>query len=202
MYIWVIYAMPYKYVPKEVKVKLTKMRIIAFAIAVIIITIFIASLPYITEWYNSLQPITRVTYKGIIIEFRDDLRSARKIEVYPNESYLKSIFLNKSVNEVIIGVLNSTNQTGVIGVEVWEISFKLSLFYSLNGLKVRLRGEQIEKYTDLVGNSTNPVIIIIPPAIANETLVRVENYTVFISGKTLKDLDLATIKFIAVVLGI
>jgi hypothetical protein len=194
--------MAYKYVPKEVKIKLTKMRIIAFAIAVIIITIFIASLPYITEWYNSLQPITRVTYKGIIIEFRDDLRSARKIEVYPNESHLKSIFLNKSVNEVIIGVLNSTNQTGVIGVEVWEISFKLSLFYSLNGLKVRLRGEQIEKCTDLVGNSTNPVIIIIPPAIANETLVKAENYTVFISGKTLKDLDLATIKFISVVLGI
>jgi hypothetical protein len=194
--------MAYKYVPKEVKIKLTKMKIIAFAIVAIIITIFIASLPYITEWYNSLQPITRVTYNGIIIEFRDDLRSARKIEVYPNESYLKSIFLNKSVNEVIIGVLNSTNQTGAIGVEVWEISFKLSLFYSLNGLKVRLRGEQIEKYTDLVGNSTHPVIIIIPPAIANDTLVKAENYTVFISGKTLKDLDLATIKFISVVLGI
>jgi hypothetical protein len=133
MYVWVIYSMAYKYVPKEVRIKLTKMKIIAFAIAAIIITIFIASLPYITEWYNSLQPITRVTYKGIIIEFRDDLRSARKIEVYPNESYLRSIFLNKSVNEVIIGVLNSTNQTGAIGVEVWEISFKLSLFYSLNG---------------------------------------------------------------------
>jgi hypothetical protein len=194
--------MTYKYVPKEVKIKLTKMKIIAFAIAAIIITIFIASLPYITEWYNSLQPITRATYKGIIIEFRNDLRLARKIEVYPNESYLRSIFLNKSVNEVIIGVLNSTNQTGVIGVEVWEISFKLSLFYSLNGLKVRIRGEQIEKYTDLVGNSTHPVIIIIPPAIANETLVKAENYTIFISGKTLKDLDLATIKFISIVLGL
>jgi hypothetical protein len=194
--------MAYKYVPKEVKIKLTKMKIIAFAIVAIALTIFIAALPYITEWYNSLQPITRVTYNGIIIKFRDDLKSARKVEVYPNESYLKSIFLNNSINEVIIGVLNSTNQTGIIGVEVWEISFKLSLFYSLNGLKVRLRGEQIEKYTDLVGNSTNPVIIIIPPAIANETLVKAENYTVFISGKTLKDLDLATIKFIAVVLGI
>jgi hypothetical protein len=33
-------------------------------------------------------------------------------------------------------------------------------------------------------------------------LVKAENYTIFISGKTLKDLDLATIKFIAIVLGI
>jgi hypothetical protein len=98
--------------------------------------------------------------------------------------------------------LNFTNETNVIGVEAVEITFKLSSFYSIAALPVVIKGKEIGSFYEISGNSTHPVIIIIPPAIANETLVRAENYTVFISGKTLKDLDLATIKFISVVLGI
>jgi hypothetical protein len=139
---------------------------------------------------------------GVPMKFREDIRLAKNIEVYPNETYLKSIFRSKEIKGITIGILNFTNQTNIIGVEAVEITFKLSSFYSIAALPVVIKGKEIESFYEISGNSTNPVIIIIPPAIANETLVRVENYTVFISGKTLKDLDLATIKFISVVLGI
>jgi hypothetical protein len=194
--------MAYKYVPKEVKIKLTKMKIIAFAIAAIVLTFLYVYYPYLQKWYQSTQPLTEINYFGVPMKFREDIRLAKNIEVYPNETYLKSIFRSREIKGITIGVLNFTNETNIIGVEAVEITFKLSSFYSISGLPVAIKGKEIGSLYEISGNSTNPVIIIIPPSIANETLVKAENYTVFISGKTLKDLDLATIKFIAIVLGI
>ena len=194
--------MAYKYVPKEVKIKLTKMKIIAFATVAILLTFLYVYYPYLQKWYQSTQPLTEINYFGVPMKFREDIRLAKNIEVYPNETYLKSIFRSREIKGITIGVLNFTNETNIIGVEAVEITFKLSSFYSIAGLPVAIKGKEIGSLYEISGNSTNPVIIIIPPSIANETLVKAENYTVFISGKTLKDLDLATIKFIAIVLGI
>jgi len=194
--------MAYKYVPKEVRIKLTKMKIIAIVMITLVLTILYFSYPYLKEWYLSMKPITEINYFGVPMKFREDIRLARSIEVYPNETYVKSIFRSKELKSVTIGILNYTNQTNIIGVEAVEITFKLSSFYSLASMPVIIKGKEIGSISEIIGNSTNPVIIIIPPSIANETLVRVENYTVFISGKTLKELDLATIKFITLVLGI
>ena len=194
--------MAYKYVPKEVRVKLTKMKIIAIVMITLVLTILYFSYPYLKEWYLSMKPITEINYFGVPMKFREDIRLARSIEVYPNETYVKSIFRSKELKSVTIGILNYTNQTNIIGVEAVEITFKLSSFYSLASMPVIIKGKEIGSISEIIGNSTNPVIIIIPPSIANETLVRVENYTVFISGKTLKELDLATIKFITLILGI
>jgi len=194
--------MAYKYVPKEVRIKLTKMKIIAIVMITLVLTILYFSYPYLKEWYLSMKPITEINYFGVPMKFREDIRLARSIEVYPNETYVKSIFRSKELKSVTIGILNYTNQTNIIGVEAVEITFKLSSFYSLASMPVIIKGKEIGGISEIIGNSTNPVIIIIPPSIANETLVRVENYTVFISGKTLKELDLATIKFITLVLGI
>ena len=194
--------MSYKYVPKEVRIKITKMKIIAFAIIAIVLTVLYISYPYLQKWYQSTQPITEINYFGVPMKFREDIRLAKNIEVYPNETYLKSIFRSREIKGITIGILNFTNETNIIGVEAVEITFKLSSFYSIAALPVVIKGKEIGSFYEISGNSTNPVIIIIPPAIANETLVKAENYTIFISGRTLKDLDLATIKFIAVVLGI
>ncbi len=194
--------MVYKHVPKEVKIKLTKMKIITILTIAIVLTILYFSYPYLREWYLSKQPITEINYFGVPMKFREDIRLARNIEVYPNETYVKAIFRSKELNGITIGILNHTNQTNIIGVEAVEITFKLSSFYSLASMPVIIKGKEIGNISEISGNSTNPVIIIIPPSIADETLVRVENYTVFISGKTLKELDLATIKFITIILGI
>jgi hypothetical protein len=194
--------MTYRRVPREVRIKLTRMRIILFLIVVAFIAIIYLSYPHLQKWYQSTKPMTEINYFGVPMRFREDVRLAKNIEVYPNETYIKSIFRSREINGITIGILNFTNETNIIGVEAVEITFKLSSFYSLASLPVAIKGKEIGSLYEISGNSTNPVIIIIPPTIANETLVRAENYTVFISGKTLKDLDLATIKFISVVLGI
>jgi len=194
--------MTYKYVPKEVRIKLTKMKIIAFAIITIASTILYISLPYLKDWYQSTRPLTEINYFGVPMKFREDIRLARDIAVYPNETYIKSIFRNSIIKGIKIGILNYTNETNLIGIEAVEITFKLSTFYSLASMKVAIKGKEIGSLYEIEGNLTNPLIIIIPPSIANETSVRAENYTVFISGKSLKELDLATIKFMAIVLGI
>jgi len=194
--------MTYKYVPKEVRIKLTKMKIIAFAIIAITLTILYVSLPYLQNWYQSKRPLTEINYFGVPMKFREDIRLARNVTVYPNETYIKSIFRNKNIERITIGILNYTNETNVIGVEAVEITFKLSTFYSLVPMKVAIKGKEIGSIYEIEGNETNPLIIIIPPSIANETSVKAEDYTVFISGKSLKELDLATIKFMVIALGI
>jgi hypothetical protein len=194
--------MTYNYIQKEVRIKLTRMRIILFVMVVVFLVIIYLSYPYLQKWYQSTKPITEINYFGVPMKFREDVRLAKNIEVYPNETYIKSIFRSREIEGITIGILNFTNQTNIIGVEAVEITFKLSSFYSIVALPVVIKGKEIGSFYEISGNSTNPVIIIIPPAIANETLVKAENYTIFISGKTLKDLDLATIKFIAVVLGL
>lgn len=194
--------MSYKYRPKEIRIKLTKMRLILLCTLIILGSVFIAFLPNIRSWYLSLQPIRKINYHGVPMEFREDLKLAKKISVIPNEESVKRIFWSDSIDRVTIAVLNTTNETSLIGVEAYEITFKLSTFYTLMNARTEIKGKEVSFVSEVRGNSTNPVIYIIPPVIANETLVKVENYTVYISGKTLKDLDLATIKFLMIVLGI
>jgi len=194
--------MHYRYKPKEVRIKLTKMKLIIFAIVVIITTILYSTFPYLQEWYKSTQPITEINYFGVPMKFREDIRLSKNIIVYPNETYIKTIFRSKNVSSITIGILNFTNETNIIGVEAVEITLKLSSFYSLASMRVAIKGKEIGSIDEIDGSPVNPVIIIIPPSVSNETSVRVKNYTVLISGKTMKELDLATIRFISIVLGI
>ena len=198
--------MSYSCKSKEIRIRIKSKSVKAIILVAILLAVV---LYFVINHFDSIQklyvesrPIFEIKYHGIPMKFREDIRLAKNIEVYPNETYLKSIFRNKEIRGVTIGILNYTNQTNIIGVESVEITFKLSSFYSLASIPVIIKGKEIGSLSEISGNSTNPVIIIIPPSIANETLVRVENYTVFISGKSLKELDLATIKFIALVLGI
>ncbi|MEM4511662.1 MAG: hypothetical protein QXI09_00440 [Candidatus Aenigmatarchaeota archaeon] len=187
---------------EDVKISLDIKKIILISVLIFALFIIDFCLPQIYSWYKSLQPVTKIVYFNIPMEFRADLRLAKNIEVYPNEEIIKDVFWNKNLNRITIAILNTTNETHYIGVEAYEITFKLVSFYTLNGLSVEVKGKEVSDILELKGNSTNPVIYIIPPAIANETLVRLENYTVFISGRSLRELDLATTKFIMTVLGI
>ncbi len=194
--------MSYKYVPKEVRIKLTRKRIfLVLTIIAFIFSLYLA-LTYLIQLYESSKPLKRITYMGVPMEFREDIRLAKNIEVYPDESFIKSIFWGRELKEITIGVLNYTNETNLIGVEAVEITFKLSSFYTLMNMKVSIKGKEIGSIEEIRGNSTHPAIVIVPPSIANETAVRLEDYKLIISGKSIKELDLATIKFILLVLGI
>jgi hypothetical protein len=60
----------------------------------------------------------------------------------------------------------------------------------------------VEEYANLPGKIQNPIIALVHPKYANETAVRNEGHVTYISGTNYKDFDLATIRFLMVVLGI
>ncbi|MEM5815285.1 MAG: hypothetical protein QXD89_02245 [Candidatus Aenigmatarchaeota archaeon] len=194
--------MSYKYKPKEVRIKVTKQRLLIFSVIILLFFILVAFYPNIVSWYSSFQPLKEISYFNIQMKFREDLKAAKNIAVYPDEDSIKKVFWRENIKGIFLGILNSTNQTNFIGVEAYEITFKLSSFYTLNGLSIEIKGREIARIDELKGNYTHPVILIIPPVIANETAVRLQNYTVYVSGKSLKELDLSTIKFLMIVLNI
>ena len=194
--------MAYEYKSKEVRVKLTKMKLILVSALIISLALIYSFYPNILNWYRSLSPLKEINYYGVPMTFRQDLRLASNVTVYPNEQYIRSIFLNKNISQITLAVLNYTNQTNYIGVEAYEITFKLASFYTLVNLPVKIKGKEVSKINEIVGNYTNPVVYIIPPILSNGTYVKAENYTVYVYGRSLRELDLATIKLISIVLGI
>lgn len=183
-----------------VKIRLTKERLIALSVFILTSIAIILLYPHLYSLYKSTQPIKKIVYFNVPMEFREDLRLAKNISVIPNEDSIRRIFWNRGLKKITIAVLNSTNQTSLIGVEAYEITFKLTTFYTIKRMNVEIKGREISEVYEISGDSSNPVIVIIPPELANETSVRVEDYNVYISGKSLKELDLATIKFIMTVL--
>lgn len=183
-----------------VKIRLTKERLIALSVFILTSIAIILLYPHLYSLYKSTQPIKKIVYFNVPMEFREDLRLAKNISVIPNEDSIRRIFWNRGLKKITIAVLNSTNQTSLIGVEAYEITFKLTTFYTIKRMNVEIKGREISEVYEISGDSSNPVIVIIPPELANETSVRVEDYNVYISGKSLKELDLATIKFIMIVL--
>lgn len=183
-----------------VKIRLTKERLIALSVFILTSIAIILLYPHLYSLYKSTQPIKKIVYFNVPMEFREDLRLAKNISVIPNEDSIRRIFWNRGLKKITIAILNSTNQTSLIGVEAYEITFKLTTFYTIKRMNVEIKGREISEAHEISGDSSNPVIVIIPPELANETSVRVEDYNVYISGKSLKELDLATIKFIMTVL--
>lgn len=186
----------YKYTPKKVKIKVTKLKIIAFLIAAISFCVVYLEYPAI---YKTLVPIKQINYYGVPLVFRQDLKQASTIPVYPNENALK-IFYDPKIKTIYIAFRNTT-QNSLVEVEAYEISYKLKIFYLLAKHPITIKGINVTSYK-INGNSTSPVIVLIPPVDANETAVKVSSYTIYIGGKNLHDFDLATEKFLMVVLGI
>ena len=167
-------------------------------------------------YYRFYQPITMIDYKGTVIAFRADMREAAKIPVYPGESELYRDTMHQLVQNVTI-VFKDAGSDGnpYYIVEEVEIVNKMKLAYMLTfGTTDPNTGEvtpamspgfdamEVGSYENLPGKIQNPIIAIVHPKFANETSVRNDGHVTFISGTDLHQLDLATVKFLMVELGI
>ncbi|TAL46732.1 hypothetical protein EPN87_04470 [archaeon] len=178
----------------DVEVKISTKRI-AFSITIIIIAIaFYFFYPYIVY---QLSPITSYDYYGTHLDFRSDLKEAQKVAVYPDESMIVSTVFAPFMTNLTISFQN-TSQNNLVGVEAYEVAYKMKTAYiALN------RNINITSHLGAVqGSESNPVVILVPPMLANETSVRVSGFTITISGKTQREFDLATDKFLMVAMGI
>jgi len=195
----------------QIRLEPGRARKVAIALAVVAL---LASAAYV--YYRFFQPITMIDYKGTVLAFRTDLREAAKVPVYPGESELYRDTMHQLVQNVTI-VFKDAGSDGnpYYIVEEVEIVNKMKLAYMLTfGTTDPNTGEvtpamspgfdamEVGSYENLPGKIQNPIIAIVHPKFANETSVRNDGHVTFISGTDLHQLDLATVKFLMVELGI
>jgi hypothetical protein len=94
----------------------------------------------------------------------------------------------------------NTSQNNLVGVEAYEIAYKMRTAYLALNRNINITPRLAD--STAYGTQENPVVFLVPPILANETSVRVTNFTVVISARTPKEFDLATDKFLMVAMGI
>ena len=173
-------------------------------ILVLLVGIGIAGFAY----YQSLpKEITRYNFYGTELEFRNDLRAAENVSVYPDkESVLHKVWdpdISK-VNIVYVPTANSSDENSIIALNTFEIRFKLDVAYrnpNFNWIN-EFTSTELKSFDDIEQRNDTLVIAIVRPSLADETAVELDGHVVYVKGKSPEDLDLATIKFLMVALNI
>ena len=187
----------------KIKIKLSKNILIIAAILVIIVSSIFYSMFFVP------RPLKTWNYKGLVLTFRSDLREANKVPVYPGETQVYLDTMHPLVKNVTIAY-KDVGEYGYYATEAFEITYKMRLAYmnlvgSEEGSTFQVPPfdvESVEQYAHLPGKIQNPIIALVHPIYANETAVRNEGHVTYISGETCDELDLATTKFLMIVLGI
>jgi hypothetical protein len=191
--------MGYKYRPgsEGVKVSLTRSQ------AIILITVLVATLAIIYVYIITKppQPITTVEYYGNMLTFRENLIEANNITVSPSDKAISDAMTNSRIENITI-VFKNTTDLSYTAVQAFEITYKLRIQHLVNNRDIAISAKEVDSLDNITGTAENPMIVLIPPSIANDTYVALTDNTVRISGKTYKDYNLATIKFLIVTLGI
>lgn len=203
---------------EKIRVKINKKQIALFlAIFGVIVAGALGYLAYI----EYLQPVMSVEFNGETLAFREDLRQAQNVEVIPSEEALRSqmdkppnvigpsgqIIVRKPLRNVTIVFKSVSSETmGWYTVQVSEIIKKMTALYKGKyNVDVNFAIAETENYDELRGSNTAPIIALVHPQIANGTFVEVDgdrNVVTISGGDSLRDFDLATIKFLMTTLGI
>ncbi len=195
-----------------VKVKLSK-TLMSNVLVILTVAIVIATLIIVYNRY--FRPIERWQYKDVNMVFRRDLRKADEVSVYPDKATIHDNFMNANVKEVTILFKDAgAGENAYYILQEIELINKMTYAYIYlfdaqlpNGgynsdLIPKFKAMEVSSYENITGSAENPTIVLIHPIYANETTVRTDGYVTYISGETYKDFDLATIKFLMVILDI
>lgn len=170
---------------------------------------------------QNFAPVTVADFEGTPVQFRTDLREAQKVDVLPSEDALRAqivkppkvegpngqFILRSPLKGAIITfkpVDSGTN--GWYSVQVTEIIKKLTILYQ--GKYDRAIGfnvTEVQEYGQVEGDNLIPVIELVHPDYADGTFVSVDsdrNVITISGGDSLRDFDLATVRFMTVALGI
>jgi len=178
------------------RVRLTNKKLALIAIVVLSALVLI-------YWFRS-SPTSHIVYvynyKGQLIYFRANLTEAFNVPVYPSEKALFDAVMNERVKRINIVFVNSSDNS-LVAVNGFEVSSKLSLVFYLNNMTKKIKGLEVASY-NVTGTEDTLVVALIPPALANKTEVWLEDHAIFISGKTSKEFDLATVRFLLSVMEV
>jgi len=139
-----------------------------------------------------------------MIGFRADLREAEKVPVYPSETALFNEINSQLIqNMTILFKPASESENPYYSLEEFEIIQKLTFLFKRIGISPGFKANITDSYENIFGKIQNPIIVLVHPKFANETSVTVTpNHVIYIKGKTNRDFDLATTKFLMVAMSI
>ena len=185
------------------RIELSKNQIILIiAVSILVIVAYLAYL-YLPK------PVYKVDYNGIPLTFRADIFEAAKVPVYPAQSPVYYELRGGLADNLTIVFVPIEGENGIYSAEGFEITYKLGILFKKLGRNVMFDSRNVSSYLYLPGKIQNPIIAIVHPKFANETAIRLDGHVIYISGmpsndpnNPYKNLDLATVKFLLVILGI
>lgn len=166
---------------------------------ILVIIIIFAVLFVLASVFIQLKPVYSVYYKGKAFTFRQDVKAAEKVPVYPSEDILGLLFWDHKIKNITIMFVPDNKSNSYYQLEAFELAYKISQIYATMRpliIEKNFSAQPIESYENITREEGILKLILVPPDIANETSVKVGGNKVFIYGKDYKGLDLATVKTI------
>jgi len=151
----------------------------------------------------SLRPVKYVRYKNIIFEFRDDLKVAERIPVYPNEKIVGQQFWDYKIKNITLLFKPDDRYNNYYQLAAFELTYKLTQMYmSFRPLIIEksFSAQEIDDFDNITRDDGVLKIILVPPEYSNQTIIKAASNRVYIHFKNPRDLDLAVIKTILVAL--
>ena len=181
------------------KLNTEKIRfVIIFSILVLIFTsVIYAFWPFpIKQWY----------FKGTIFEFRSDLKQATTVPTSTADCKLIYQTINNPlVADVTFYANNQSSNAALAVLEATDMARKLSIYYSLEPtahlLTPQIYGDVWNETTNTMGSLDHVKIFIVTPPQAGKFDVEFFNNSVWINGRNLLELDLATDKAMMCMFG-
>ncbi len=172
------------------------MRSVYYLVIIVLIIVGFISL------YIYFRPVKMVNYLGKSFFFRDDVKAARRIEVYPDEKSLHDLFWNSNIQNITILFNPDVTESGYYYVETFELTYKLHIMYILNGMKKNFNAVDVNSYDNITSSQDVLKIVLVHPQLTDKTLVEGHDNVIFIHAKNYRDFDLAVIKTILIAMGV
>jgi len=151
----------------------------------------------------SLRPVKYVKYKNIVFAFRDDVKAAEKIPVYPNEKIVGQQFWDYKIQNITILFKPDDRYNKYYQLAGFELTYKLTQMYmTLRPLIIEkdFSAQEIDDFDNITREDGVLKIILVPPEYSNQTIVKAASNRIYIHFRNSRDLDLAVIKTILVAL--
>jgi hypothetical protein len=185
---------------KRIKIKLSRRQLIVLTGLFALIAL---ALIYFYFGPKPLPPLTSIKYYNKILNFRADLREAQKIPVYPEDLAVRNEIMNQLVENVTIAFKPASDtENSLYVLEEMEIIPKLLMGYERIKTNPHFNAVAVSSYENIAGTIQNPVIVLVHPKYSNETSISIGFHSIYIKGKTAKDFDLATIRFLMAALDL
>lgn len=178
--------------------------ILPYIVAGVIILAIVGGLFYYRS-QHSYKPLTRYNFRGIEFQFRDDLRLAQSIPVYPDETSI----LNKvwdpgitKINMVYVPTAEPSNDNSMLSLGIIEIRYKLDRAYQEFNWVNEFTSTELNSYDNITSSNDTLTIVLVRPSLSDKTAIELDGNIAYIKGMTGKEFDLATIKFLMSALNI